>query len=115
MPVTDELQAELGWLLPGHPPNAADAVARIGVLCAAHDDSYTALFTVLATHPGVPRERLGVAIKQFRREFDDLSASDVAGLLTSVWNGGKSGFDATLRARRKGERKPAAGLPWAGA
>jgi hypothetical protein len=112
MPVLEELSSELAWMLPGSMPNPADAVARIGALCASHRDAYTAMFSVLATHPGVPRERLAAAIKQFRREYDELSLSDVEGLLTSIWNGGRSGYDSTLRSRKKAERKAAASLPW---
>jgi hypothetical protein len=52
-----------------------------------------------------------VAVKQFRRDLDDLSPADITALLTSIWNGGKQGFEATLRSRRKGDRKAAA-MSW---
>ena len=102
---------ELAWMTPGDHGTPAQALARIRVLCQQTPDLHGALLAVLATHQGLAREILGVAVKQFRRDVDDLTPSDVGALLTSLWNGGKQGFEATLRSRRKGERKGAA-LSW---
>jgi hypothetical protein len=107
--------SELAWMLPGASTTPAAAVARIDTICNAHGDLFAALFAVLATHPQVPREHLAVAVRQFRRDLDELTPADTTALLTSVWNGGKSGFDAVLRSRRKGDRKgdrKVAALPW---
>jgi len=99
--------SELAWLTPRDHGTPAQALARIRVLCQQFPDLHSALLAVLATHQGLAREILGVAVKQFRRDLDDLSPADVASLLTSLWNGGKQGFEATLRSRRKGDRKAA--------
>ena len=103
--------AELAWVTPGVHGTPAQALSRIRALCQQLPDLHSVLLAVLATHQGLAREILGVAVKQFRRDLDDLSPADVASLLTSLWNGGKQGFEATLRSRRKSERKGAA-LPW---
>jgi len=101
------------WTLPGRPSSPALALARIGVICAGTPDLFSAMFAVLGTHQSVSREILALAIKQFRPDTADLGRDDVAALLTSIWNGGKPGFDAVLRSRRRGERKGGAPLPWA--
>jgi hypothetical protein len=103
--------ADLAWVMPGVHSTPAQALARIRVLCHHLPDLHSALLAVLATHQGLAREILGVAVKQFRHDLDDLSPSDVTALLTSIWNGGKQGFEATLRSRRKGERKTTS-LSW---
>jgi hypothetical protein len=102
---------ELGWMTPGDHGTPAQALGRIRVLCQQFPDLHSALLAVLATHQGLAREILGVAVKQFRRDLDDLSPADITALLTSIWNGGKQGFEATLRSRRKGDRKAAA-MSW---
>jgi hypothetical protein len=103
--------AELDWVAPGAHSTPAQSLVRIRALCHHLPDLHSALLAVLATHQGLAREILGVAVKQFRHDLDDLSPSDVTSLLTSLWNGGRQGFDATLRSRRKGDRKSAA-LSW---
>ncbi len=69
------------------------------------------MLAVLATHQAVSREILALAILQFRTDTADLNKDAVVGLLTSVVQGGRPGFEAVLRARRKAERKAVA-LPW---
>lgn len=100
------------WLRPGHRPPPAEALRRIQGLCAAWPDLHAAMLVVLATHQGLPREVLAAALKQFRPDLEPYSRDDVVSLLTAVWNGGKSGFDAVLRTRAHGPRKGAAGLSW---
>ncbi|NCT85419.1 MAG: hypothetical protein GXC94_19880 [Comamonadaceae bacterium] len=102
----------LHWLLPGHRAAPAEALKRIQALCAGWPDLHAAMFVVLATHPGLPREMLAAAIKQFRGDLDAYTREDVMGLLTAIWNGGKSGFDAVLRTRAGSPRKGAGGLSW---
>lgn len=102
----------LDWLLPGHRPAPPEALRRIQALCAAWPDLHAAMFIVLATHQGLPRDVLAVALKQFRPDLEAYSREDVVGLLTAVWNGGKSGFDAVLRTRAHSPKRGAAGLSW---
>ena len=101
----------LAWLAPNHRSEPAEALARIRDICELMPELFAAMFAVLATHQGVPREILAAAIKQFRRDTDALTADDVTGLLTSILTGGRHGFDAVLRSRKKGERKVIA-TPW---
>ena len=108
----DEGADGLGWLLPGHRPAPAEALRRIQALCAAWTDLHAAMFTVLATHQALPRDRLAEAIKQFRPDLDAYTREDVVGLLTALWNGGRSGFDAVLRTRANAPKKGAGGLSW---
>ncbi len=103
--------ADTDWLIPGHHGSPAEALLRIGAICQSHTDLYSALLTVLATHQGLQRDILAAATRQFRPELADLTRDDVSALLVSIWVGGREGFNATLRARRKGDRKGAA-LGW---
>lgn len=102
----------LDWLLPGHRAAPHDALRRIQALCVAWPDLYTAMFVVLATHQDLPRDMLAAAIKQFRADLEAYTRDDVVGLLTAVWNGGRSGFDAVLRTRSGAPKRGAAGLSW---
>jgi hypothetical protein len=106
------------WILPGYGGTPAQALARIGTICAGIPDLFNAMLAVLGTHQTVSREILALAIKQCRPDIADLSRNDVVALLTSIRNGGWQGFDAVLRSRRRGERsgerKVAAALPWTG-
>ncbi|HEY0957233.1 MAG TPA: hypothetical protein VGE36_20945 [Roseateles sp.] len=102
----------LAWLLPGHRAAPAEALARIQRLCAAWPDLHAAMFIVLATNQDLPRDMLAAAIKQFRADLDPYTREDVVSLLTAVWNGGKSGFDAVLRTRANSPRKGAGGFSW---
>ncbi len=95
----------LNWMLPGQHGAPAEVLPRIQFVCQQQPDLFSAMFLLLATHQGLPREILAAATKQCRNDLDDLTRDDVAGLYTSILNGGRQGFDAVLRARRKGERK----------
>jgi hypothetical protein len=107
-----DIPPEVAWVLPTDSSLPAESLPRIGALCAAYPDLYSALFAVLGTHGRLPRDVLAMAVKHYRADAADLSREDMVALLTSVWNGGRSGFDAVMRSRRKSERKSAA-LPWA--
>lgn len=102
----------LAWLLPGHRASPAEALGRIQRLCAGWPDLYGAMFVVMATHQALPRDVLAAAIKQFRPDLDAYSRDDVVSLLTALWNGGKSGFDAVLRTRANSPKKGAGALSW---
>lgn len=95
----------LEWLLPGHRAAPADALKRIQALCGAWADLHAAMFIVLATHQNLPRDVLAVALKQYRADLEPYSREDVVSLLTAVWNGGKSGFDAVLRTRANSPKR----------
>ncbi|WP_395701926.1 hypothetical protein [Aquabacterium sp.] len=103
---------ELGWLRPGEHGSPAEVVARIGSICQGIPNLFCAMLAVLGTHQGLPKGIVAAAIKQFRRDLDDLTREDTESLLIAIWNGGQQGFDAVLRSRRRSERK-AASLPWA--
>lgn len=108
----DAAQDPLDWLMPGHRPAPADALKRIQALCGAWPDLHAAMLVVVATHQGLPKDVLAVALKQFRPDLDAYSREDVVSLLTAVWNGGKSGFDAVLRTRANSPKRGAGGLSW---
>jgi hypothetical protein len=99
--------AELAWMAPGHPADPRAALQRIELICAMHPTLFGAMLAVQATHPAVPRALLAVAVKQFRRDADAYPVEDVMGLLTSIGNGAQQAFDAVVRTRRGGDRKPA--------
>ena len=107
----DDALDPLGWLLPGHRAVPAEALKRIQALCAAWPDLHAAMLIVLATHQELPRDVLAAAVKQFRCDLDAYTRDDVVSLLTAVWNGGKSGFDAVLRTRVNSPKK-GGGLSW---
>lgn len=112
-PVTEPVDDDpLAWLQPGRRTAPAEALRRIQLLCAGRPDLYAAMLLVLATHQDLPRDRLAEALKQFRPDLDAYSRDDVVGLLTAIWNGGKSGFDAVLRTRAHAPKRGAAGLSW---
>lgn len=70
------------------------------------------MLAVLATHQELPRDMLAAAIKQFRPDLATYTAEDVVSLLTAIWNGGKSGFDAVLRTRANSPKKGAGAFSW---
>jgi hypothetical protein len=107
----DVADDDLAWLMPGHRAAPAEALRRIQALCAAWPDLHAAMLAVLATHQELPRDMLAAAIKQFRPDLAAYTAEDVVSLLTSIWNGGKSGFDAVLRTRANSPKK-AGGFSW---
>jgi hypothetical protein len=102
----------LAWLQPGHRCAPAEALRRIQSLCTAWPDLHSALLVVLATHQELPRDMLAAAVKQFRPDLDPYTREDVVSLLTAIWNGGKSGFEAVLRTRANSPRKGGGGLSW---
>lgn len=102
--------ADVAWILPGHHGAPAQALARIGAICAGIPDLFGAMLAVLATHQGVSKDVLALSVLQFRADTADLGKDGVGALLTAILNGGRQGFEAVLRARRKGERK--GGLSW---
>ncbi len=108
----EEGSDEMAWLLPGHRATPHDALARIQRLCGGWTDLYAAMFVVLASNQGLPREVLAAAIKQFRTDLEPYTRDDVVSLLTAIWNGGKSGFDAVLRTRANAPKRPSGGLSW---
>jgi hypothetical protein len=103
--------AEVAWMLPGVSSTASDAAARIHAICTAHPDLFTAMLTVVATHPTLSRDKLAVAIQQFRPDCAGLSLADLQGLIVALHNSGRQGFDAVLRTR-KGAKRPAASTSW---
>ena len=103
---------ELDWLQPGHRFAPAEALRRIQALCAAWPDLHAAMLIVQATHQELPRDMLAAAIKQFRPDLDPYTREDVVSLLTAIWNGGKSGFDAVLRTRANSPKKGAGAFSW---
>lgn len=109
-PAPTQESPDWAWALPGHRPTPAEALPRIAALCQAWSDPFMAMFCVLATHNSLPREVLAAAVLQYRPDLADLSRDDVAGLMTSIVNGGRQGYDAVLRSRRKGDRKSAAAM-----
>lgn len=92
---------DMAWLLPGTVPSAVDALRRIRTLCERCPDLYTALLTVVVTHPSLRPERLATAVRQFRPDLAGFSDDEVTGLLKACWNGGWQGFDAVWRARQR--------------
>jgi hypothetical protein len=110
--VQQEGSEPLDWLLPGHRAAPAEALKRIQTLCGAWPDLYAVMFLVLACHQELPRDMLAAAIKQFRADLDAYSREDVIGLLTAIWNGGKSGFDAVLRTRANSPKKGGGAFSW---
>lgn len=109
----DEDADRLDWLRPGYRAAPAEALRRIQLLCGAWPDLHAAMLLVLACHQELPRDMLAAAIKQFRPDLDAYTREDVVSLLTAVWNGGKSGFDAVLRTRAATQKKGGGGgLSW---
>lgn len=108
----EEVPDELTWLQPGQRASPPEALRRIQMLCASRPDLFAAMLLVLATHQELPRDMLAAAIKQFRTDLDAYSRDDVISLLTAIWNGGRSGFDAVLRTRVNSPKKSGGGFSW---
>ncbi|MFY7865486.1 hypothetical protein [Roseateles sp.] len=102
---------DLAWIGPGAKSSPAQSLRRIKALCGRYPDLFSAMQAVVVTHPGVSRDMLAMAVKQFRRDADAYSQEDVVGLLTCVTNGALQAFEAVLRTRKGADRK-AASLPW---
>lgn len=103
---------DVGWIAPGARNTPAQSLQRIKALSDMFPDLFSAMFVVAATHASIPREHLALAIKQFRRDADNLSLEDLTGLMASLVNGANQAFEAVLRTRKGGERKVSAALPW---
>lgn len=105
-------QFDVRWIAPEGAVTPRDALPRIRAICTLFPDLFSAVFAVLATHQGVPRQALAAAIKTFRSDTAALSEADVAGLVAGLWNSGREGFESILRTRKGGRSK--AGAPaWA--
>ncbi|MEJ6006324.1 hypothetical protein WG899_12240 [Paucibacter sp. AS339] len=102
---------ELAWIGPAARSSPAQSLRRIKALCGRYPDLFSAVQAVAVTHPGVSREMLAMAVKQFRRDAEAFSQEDLVGLLTCVTNGANQAFDAVLRTRKGADRKASA-LPW---
>jgi hypothetical protein len=102
---------ELDWMAPDALPSPQDALPRIRVLCGRAPDLFSALFVVAATHPGGPRPILAEAVRQCRPEAAELSADDVAVLLTALHTGAREAVEALLR-RRSGRQRAASAMSW---
>ncbi len=97
-----ELQAlDMSWMAPSHKAAPAKALARIKSICQHLPELFDALHAVVATHTNVPREVLALALKKFRPDLEALEAKEIVALLASITNGGRSGFDAVNRNRKK--------------
>jgi hypothetical protein len=99
---------DLAWLRPDQHGTPAACLQRIRWICEQMPDLYTAVFTVVATHQGVPREQLASALRQFRPELAANTAQDVVGMINGLWNGGKDGFEAVQRSRKSAGRRAVA-------
>ncbi|HEY1092286.1 MAG TPA: hypothetical protein VGE47_14425 [Burkholderiaceae bacterium] len=106
----DQAGRELPWLLAERPASPRDSLRRIQDICTHCPDLYTAIQTMLVTHPGIPRNNLAAAIKQLHPNLAQISAEDVVGLITAAWNGGQQGFEAVLRTRKGAARTSGASL-----
>lgn len=104
------MELDVHWALPGQHGTPTEALARIGALCHGIPDLFTALWIVMATHQGLPKELLATAVLQQRSDVGDLGKDGLVALMTAIVNGGRQGFDAVLCSRRKSERK-ATGFP----
>ena len=102
---------DVSWIAPSGRSTPAQSLQRIKAQCALFPELFNAMFAVAATHQSVSREMLALAIKQFRRDTDNLGKDDLVSLLVSIANGGNQAFEAVLRTRKGADRKAAA-LPW---
>ena len=67
--------------------------------------------TTFVDEKGEPVGRQTFRILKFRPDLEAYTREDVTSLLTAVWNGGKSGFDAVLRTRANSPKR-AGSLSW---
>jgi hypothetical protein len=104
-------QGDVRWIAPHGPVAPKDALPRIRAICTIFPDLFRAVFAVLATHQGVPRQALAAAIKTFRSDTAALSEADVAALFAGLWNSGREGFESILRTR-KGCKPNASAPAW---
>lgn len=102
---------QVPWLSPTRQGSAKDSLKRIGAICQAFPDLFSAMLVVVATHQNAPREALATTLRQLRPDAAELTQADVEGLLTSILNGGRQAYEAVLRTR-KSQKRPAAPLSW---
>jgi hypothetical protein len=107
----EHASVQLPWLSPSRPGSAKDALKRINAICLAFPDLFSAMFVVVATHQGAPRDALAATLRQLRPDVAELTQADVEGLLASILTGGRQAFEAVLRTRKSGKRA-AAPLSW---
>lgn len=105
--------AELRWMLPGHRPAAAQALARIQAICRGSPDLFSAVWVVAATHPAVPNRMLAAALRSSHPDAATLSDGDVESMLVAVRTAAREAFDAMVRTRRRAARGAAA-ASWLG-
>lgn len=89
------------WLSRGHRASPRDTLRRIQAVCRQVPELYAAMLTLMATQPALDRLKLAQAARRFRSDLEAYTDEDVKGLLTAAWVGGKEGFEAVLRTRRK--------------
>jgi hypothetical protein len=108
----EDFATGLQWLTPDHRGAPAETLERIRFLCAMHAELFHAVWIVMATHQGLPREILAAAIRKYRSDAESLSQEDIVGLMQASMNGARQAFDAVRRTRRNAPRTVSA-LPWA--
>jgi len=107
----DYASVQVPWLTPNRQGPAKESLKRIGAICQAFPDLFSAMLVVAATHQSAPRDALAATLRQLRPDAAELTQADVEGLLTSILNGGRQAYDAVLRTR-KSQKRPAAPLSW---
>jgi len=107
----EHASVQVPWLSPTRQGSAKDSLKRIGAICQAFPDLFSAMLVVVATHQSAPREALATTLRQLRPDAAELTQADVEGLLASILNGGRQAYDAVLRTR-KSQKRPAAPLNW---
>lgn len=109
VPQSTVAEASWHWVLPGRHGSPAEVMQRLRAICEQVPDLFDAMLLLLATHQALSRDILAAATKNCRSDLQDLSAADVGSLYVALANGGRQGFDAVLRARRKSGRSAALG------
>lgn len=104
---------DVSWLAPNARNPPAQALQRIRAICEMYPDLFSAMFVVSATHPGIAREMLAQAVKQFRPDAEAYSIGDMVSLFISIGTGARDAFESVQRTRKNAGRK-AASLPWGG-
>ncbi len=106
--------ADVAWTSPADKSSPAQAMSRIKALCTQLPDLFQLMFVLASPQQSVPRERLALAVKQFRRDTDAPGKKDLMGLLTSASTGSYQAFEAVLRTRKGGGDRKAnsSSLPW---
>lgn len=104
---------DMSWMAPNCRSVPAVALGRIKSICQHIPDIFGVMQAVAATHSAVPREVQAMALKKFRPDLDPFESKEVVAMLTSIVNGGRSGYDSVIRNRKKGGGgASSAALPW---